>query len=47
MHGQPQDTPPLVALSPGEQSQAMQRYGILQPHLEHSQMDTFFRLGGS
>jgi putative transposase len=34
MHGQPQDTPPLVALLPGEQSQAMQRYGILQPHLE-------------
>jgi putative transposase len=34
MHGQPQDTPPLVALLPSEQSQAMQRYGILQPHLE-------------
>jgi hypothetical protein len=34
MNGQPQDTPPLVALLPGEQSQAMQRYGMLQPHLE-------------
>jgi len=34
MNGQPQDTPPVVALLPGEQSQAMQRYGMLQPHLE-------------
>jgi putative transposase len=34
MHRQPQDTPPLVALLPGEQSQAIQRYGMLQPHLE-------------
>jgi hypothetical protein len=33
-----------VALLPGEQSQAMQRYRILQPHLEQG-VFPFFRSG--
>jgi putative transposase len=34
MTGYPPDTPPLVALSPEERSQAIERYNILQLHLE-------------
>jgi putative transposase len=32
---QPQDTRPLVALTPAQQVQAMERYEILQPHVEY------------
>jgi putative transposase len=31
----PQDTRPLVALTPAQQVQAMERYEVLQPHLEY------------
>jgi putative transposase len=31
----PQDTRPLVALTPDQQVQAMARYEVLQPHLDH------------
>jgi putative transposase len=35
MHGQPQDTPALAALSPEERSRALKRYRMLQPCVEH------------
>jgi putative transposase len=35
MHGQPQNTLPLAALSPDERTRALQRYHILQPFVEH------------
>ena len=35
MHGQPQDPPPLAALSPDERTQALERYRMLQPCVEH------------
>jgi putative transposase len=35
MTEQLQDTLPLVALTPDQQLQAMKRYEVLQPHLEH------------
>ena len=35
MHGQPQDTLPLAALSPDERTRALERYRILQPCVEH------------
>jgi putative transposase len=35
MNGQSQDITPLVALSPDERTQALQRYQILQPFVEH------------
>jgi hypothetical protein len=36
MHGQPQDTPPLAALSPDERMQAMERYRMLQPCVDRN-----------
>jgi putative transposase len=35
MHGQPQDTPALAALSPAERSRALERYRMLQPSVAH------------
>ena len=35
MAGPPQDTLPLAALPPGEQSRALERYRMLQPCVEH------------
>jgi len=35
-HGQPQDTPPLAALSPDERMQAMERYRMLQPCVDRN-----------
>ena len=35
MNGQPQDTPPLAALSPDERTRALERYRMLQPCVEH------------
>ncbi|ETW96640.1 MAG: hypothetical protein ETSY1_25825 [Candidatus Entotheonella factor] len=35
MNEQPQDNIPLTALSPDERARALERYQILQPHLEH------------
>lgn len=35
MTEQLQDTLPLIALTPDQQLQAMERYEVLQPHLEH------------
>ena len=35
MNEQPQDTLPLAALPPQERSQALERYRILQPCVEH------------
>jgi len=36
MHGQPQDTPPLAALSSDERMQAMERYRMLQPCVDRN-----------
>ena len=35
MHGQPQNTPPLPALTPKERSRALERHRILRPCVEH------------
>ena len=36
MHGQPQDTLPLAALSAHEQARALERYRMLQPCVEQA-----------